>query len=78
MSKHPITDFLKTASEALPSSIADARDELKRQITPLIQQQLLQLDLVSRKELENQQQVIEALHTKIAELEKELERLSPS
>jgi len=62
-------------SQLLPSGLRQVKSDFEVQIKTLLQQQLAQLDFVSREEFDIQSRVLQRTRTKLEALESKLDQL---
>ncbi|NNL57413.1 MAG: accessory factor UbiK family protein [Pseudomonadales bacterium] len=68
--------LLKQATEMLPEQASRLKQDLERNLRPLIESKLAELDLVTREEYDQQLALIERLEAQVAQLEEKLAQLS--
>jgi BMFP domain-containing protein YqiC len=61
--------------QLLPSGLQQAKSDFEAQVKTLLQQQLAQLDFVSREEFDIQSRVLQRTRAKLETLEQKLEQL---
>ena len=64
--------------QLLPSGLQQVKSDFEVQIKTLLQQQLAQLDFVSREEFDIQSRVLQRTRTKLEALESKLDQLEKS
>ena len=76
-----LENIAKQVSESMPEGVKSFGEEIERKVKQVLQSKLSQLDMVSREEFDVQTQVllrtrekIAALETRLAEIEKSLEK----
>ncbi|HIP76791.1 MAG TPA: accessory factor UbiK family protein [Psychromonas hadalis] len=76
-----LEDIAKQVSESMPEGVKSFGEEIERKVKQVLQSKLSQLDMVSREEFDVQTQVllrtrekIASLETKLAEIEKSLDK----
>jgi len=73
--KSSLSDFLHQASLLIPESAANVRSEFERNLKPLVEKQLGNLNLVTREEFNAQLALLERLREQLHALEAELNSL---
>ena len=71
-----LEQLARQVTESIPPGVREAADNLEGRIKQSLQQQLGKLDIVTREELEVQQQMVLHLRQRIDELEKKLDALT--
>ena len=67
-----ITSFIKQASELLPGHAANLKKDFERNLRPIIESKLAELNLVTRDDFEQQLRLLERLESKVTQLEAQL------
>jgi len=73
--KSSLSDFLHQASLLIPESAASVRAEFERNLKPLVEKQLGNLNLITREEFNAQLALLERLREQLHALETELDTL---
>ena len=73
-----LEQLARQITESIPPGVREAADNLEGRVKQSLQQQLGKLDVVTREELQIQQQMVLHLRQRIDELEKKIEELSQS
>ncbi|CUS47689.1 MAG: hypothetical protein HLUCCO02_09110 [Idiomarinaceae bacterium HL-53] len=71
-----LEQLARQITESIPPGVREAADNLEGRVKQSLQQQLGKLDVVTREELQIQQQMVLHLRQRIDELEKKIEELS--
>jgi len=67
-----ITSFIKQASELLPGHAANLKKDFERNLRPIIESKLAELNLVTRDDFEQQLRLLERLESQVTQLEAQL------
>ena len=70
-----IASLIKQAAELLPAGAANLRQDFERNLRPLVEKKLSELNLVTREEFDQRLAQLERLEAQVAELEAALESL---
>lgn len=73
-----IEEIAKQISDSIPPGVRDMADNMEQRVKLAVQQQLSKLDVVSREELEVQQQMVLKLRERVQKLEQRLDDLESS
>lgn len=73
-----IEEIAKQISDSIPPGVRDMADNMEQRVKLSVQQQLSKLDVVSREELEVQQQMVLKLRERVQKLEQRLDDLESS
>jgi BMFP domain-containing protein YqiC len=71
----PLNRLSNKIGQLLPSGLQQVKSDFEVQIKTLLQQQLAQLDFVSREEFDIQSRVLQRTRTKLEALESKLDQL---
>lgn len=70
-----IEEIAKQISDSIPPGVRDMADNMEQRVKLVVQQQLSKLDVVSREELELQQQMVLKFRERVQQLEQRLDDL---
>ena len=68
--------MLKQASELLPEQASRLKQDVERNLRPIIESKLAELDLVTREEYDQQLALLERLEAQVEQLEAKLAELN--
>jgi len=68
-------DIARKLSEAVPSGLKTAKEELEKSFKAILQSAFAKLDLITREEFDVQMKVLTRTRTKMEELEQKIEAL---
>lgn len=72
MDNKTIENIAKQISDSLPSGVKEAAGSIEQRVKQTLQSQLSKLDLVTREELDVQQQMLLKLRQRVDQLEQQL------
>lgn len=75
MDAKKIEDIARQINDSIPAGVKDFAGNLEQRIKTILQQQLGKLDVVTREELDVQQQLLLRLRQRVEHLERELEAM---
>lgn len=75
MDPKKIEDIARQINESIPAGVKDFAGNIEQRIKTVLQQQLGKLDVVTREELDVQQQLLLRLRQRVDQLERELEAM---
>ncbi|CUA87240.1 accessory factor UbiK family protein [Pseudidiomarina woesei] len=75
MDAKKIEDIARQINDSIPAGVKDFAGSLEQRIKTILQQQLGKLDVVTREELDVQQQLLLRLRQRVEHLERELEAM---
>lgn len=75
MDAKKIEDIARQINDSIPAGVKDFAGGLEQRIKTILQQQLGKLDVVTREELDVQQQLLLRLRQRVEHLERELEAM---
>lgn len=77
MDAKKIEDIARQINDSIPAGVKDFAGGLEQRIKQILQQQLSKLDVVTREELDVQQQLLLRLRQRIDQLEQQLATMQP-
>lgn len=78
MDAKKIEDIARQINDSIPAGVKDFAGGLEQRIKQILQQQLSKLDVVTREELDVQQQLLLRLRQRVDQLEQQLATLQQS
>lgn len=72
MDNKTIENIAKQISDSMPAGVKDIADNVEQRVKQTLQAQLAKLDLVTREELDVQQQLLLRLRERVEQLEQQL------
>ncbi|RUO48988.1 accessory factor UbiK family protein [Pseudidiomarina donghaiensis] len=75
MDAKKIEDIARQINDSIPAGVKDFAGSLEQRIKTILQQQLGKLDVVTREEIDVQQQLLLRLRQRVEHLEHELEAM---
>jgi|AZIJ01.1.fsa_nt_gi hypothetical protein len=75
MDPKKIEDIARQINESIPAGVRDLAGNIEQRVKTVLQQQLGKLDVVTREELDVQQQLLLRLRQRVDQLERELEAM---
>ncbi|RZQ55970.1 hypothetical protein CWI82_01265 [Pseudidiomarina tainanensis] len=75
MDPKKIEDIARQINESIPAGVKDFAGNIEQRVKTVLQQQLGKLDVVTREELDVQQQLLLRLRQRVDQLERELESM---
>jgi len=75
MDAKKIEDIARQINDSIPAGVKDLAGSLEQRIKTILQQQLGKLDVVTREELDVQQQLLLRLRQRVEHLERELDAM---
>jgi Uncharacterized protein conserved in bacteria len=75
MDPKKIEDIARQINESIPAGVKDLAGNIEQRVKTVLQQQLGKLDVVTREELDVQQQLLLRLRQRVDQLERELEAM---
>ncbi|GAB3287987.1 accessory factor UbiK family protein [Pseudidiomarina marina] len=75
MDPKKIEDIARQINESIPAGVKDFAGNIEQRVKTVLQQQLGKLDVVTREELDVQQQLLLRLRQRVDQLERELEAM---
>jgi BMFP domain-containing protein YqiC len=77
MDAKKIEDIARQINDSIPAGVKDFAGGLEQRIKQILQQQLSKLDVVTREELDVQQQLLLRLRQRVDQLEQQLAAMQP-
>jgi BMFP domain-containing protein YqiC len=77
MDAKKIEDIARQINDSIPAGVKDFAVGLEQRIKQILQQQLSKLDVVTREELDVQQQLLLRLRQRVDQLEQQLAAMQP-
>ena len=77
MDAKKIEDIARQINDSIPAGVKDFAGGLEQRIKQILQQQLTKLDVVTREELDVQQQLLLRLRQRVDQLEQQLASMQP-
>jgi BMFP domain-containing protein YqiC len=77
MDAKKIEDIARQINDSIPAGVKDFAGGLEQRIKQILQQQLSKLDVVTREELDVQQQLLLRLRQRVEQLEQQLASMQP-
>lgn len=75
MDPKKIEDIARQINDSIPAGVKDFAGQFEQRVKTILQQQLSKLDVVTREELDVQQQMLLRLRQRVEQLEQELAQL---
>lgn len=75
MDPKKIEEIARQINDSIPAGVKDFAGQFEQRVKTILQQQLSKLDVVTREELDVQQQLLLRLRQRVDQLEQELEQL---
>ncbi|MGM0526771.1 MAG: ubiquinone biosynthesis accessory factor UbiK [Pseudomonadota bacterium] len=72
MDNKTIENIAKQISDSMPAGVKEVADNVEQRVKQTLQTQLSKLDLVTREEMDVQQQMLLRLRERVAQLEQQL------
>lgn len=72
MDAKKIEDIARQINDSIPSGVKDFADGMEQRIKQILQQQLNKLDVVTREEMDVQQQLLLRLRQRVEQLEEQV------